>query len=351
MLLRPILIALLPISSWCFTVANSIPHSISAATFQNSISWAVPSRKRGGSTLKASKASGSSKTSKNVEETNSADRNLKKIYSAPALYDLAMGYRNYEDEVDFLLEAHKQFSGQKIRPKSVIELASGPGRHCMQALKSGFVECAVALDLSLEMVEYGKEVAQVELGDKLSKFEFICDDMRSFTLDREEKYDSAWILAGSLQHLTTNEDVIASLSAIHKALGPKGTLVLELPHPNEIFQMVDSTTNSWEVPLEDDEGTEYGQLHVVWGDEDDEIDPIQQVRQNTVVLQLEGVEDAEKQSINGVVPLKLFTAQEISLFARCTGFEVATMYGALSDEFDINNEDVAYRLVCILRKS
>ncbi|CAB9503151.1 Methyltransferase domain [Seminavis robusta] len=274
--------------------------------------------------------------------------NLKRIYSAPALYDLAMGYRNYESEVEFLLDSHEKVSGQKA--KSVIEVASGPGRHCMEALSSKLVDRAIALDLSPEMVEYGRGVAREVLDNDMlsSKFTFLCDDMRTFEL--EEPCDSAWILAGSLQHMTTNEDVIACLKAIHRSLTPKGTLILELPHPNEVFNMIESTTNSWDVPLDDDNGKEYGELHVVWGDENDEIDPIQQVRQNTVVLNLTGVEDAEKKSIRGVVPLKLFTAQEMELFARCSGFKVAAMYGALSEEVDINNEDTAYRLVCILQK-
>ena len=117
--------------------------------------------------------------------------------------------------------------------------------------------------------------------------------------------------------------------------------------------MIDSTTNSWEVPLQDEAGKEYGQLQVVWGAEDDEIDFITQIRQNTVRLFLDGVDeqkDTENPRVSGNVPLKLFTAQEMELFARCSGFEVAAMYGALNEEIDINDEDTAYRLVCVLRK-
>lgn len=349
MLLKCTLFAALPTAAWCFSLTQ--PSSLVSSgqySHANRKPTSVHNEAIRGSPLWVAKGFGEKKASKS---TKSAEKNMKKIYSVPALYDLAMGYRNYEAEVEFLLDAHKKFSGQKSRPKSVIEVASGPGRHCIQALKSDMAQRSIALDLSEEMVEYGREVAKEELGDnKVSNFDFLCGDMRSFALEDRETCDSAWILAGSLQHLTTNTDVIACMNSINKALSPQGTLILELPHPNEVFQMVDSTTNSWEVPLEDDEGHEYGQLLVVWGDEDDEIDPIQQVRQNTVVLKLKGVEDPKKQSVNGVVPLRLFTAQEISLFAQLSGFEVAAMYGALSDEFDINNEDVAYRLVCILRK-
>lgn len=354
-----ILCFFLPAVSWGFTVhpvaASRIAISRSPASYHldNNQKSTVSRKLILGAT--SSKGFGSSPTSKKKSKntdrnTNDDHNNLQRIYSAPALYDLAMGYRNYPNEVDFLLDAHQRLSAQKKRPTSVIEVASGPGRHCMEALKSDEnIKRAVALDLSQEMVDYGIGVAKEELNeDQLSQFTFLCEDMRSFALD--EPCDSAWILAGSLQHMTTNTDVIESFSAIHRALNPDGTLIVELPHPNELFNVVDSTTNSWEVPLEDDGGKEYGQLQVVWGAEDDDIDLIKQVRQNTVVLNLEGVEDAEKQGVRGTVPLKLFTAQEMELFARCSGFEVAAMYGALNEEVGVNDEDTAYRLVCILRK-
>lgn len=357
------ILLLLPALAWCFSVQPAATRMESPIRkFSSSVASSAFIRTRTQTILNDSdsKGFGPTTTTTNQEEPTkkektptptkeSSTENVKRIYSAPALYDLAMGYRNYDAEVDFLLDAHKECSKQKSRPTSVLEVASGPGRHCLEALKSERVVKAAALDISPEMVEYGKGVAKEELEEEqMSQFTFLCDDMRTFEL--EEQYDSAWILAGSLQHMTTNEDVIQSLTAIHKTLSPQGTVIIELPHPNEVFQMIDSTTNSWEVPLEDDNGKEYGELQVVWGDEKDEIDPIQQVRQNTVVLKLKGVNDPEKQSINGTVPLKLFTAQEIELFARCTGFEVAAMYGALNEEVDINDEDTAYRLVSVLRK-
>ena len=335
-------------ASYHFDNNNNDNSNNQRTTVSRKFSLGATSSKGFGSPPSSNKKSKSTDNNNNI--SNDESQNLQRIYSAPALYDLAMGYRNYPDEVEFLLDAHKRLSKQKKRPTSVIEVASGPGRHCMEALKTDKgITRVVALDLSQEMVDYGIGVAKEELNeDQLSQFTFLCEDMRSFALD--EPCDSAWILAGSLQHMTTNSDVIESFSAIHRALSSDGTLIIELPHPNELFNVVDSTTNSWQVPLEDDGGKEYGQLQVVWGAEDDDIDLIKQVRQNTVVLNLEGVEDAEKNGVRGTVPLKLFTAQEMELFARCSGFEVAAMYGALNEEVSIDDEDTAYRLVCILRK-
>ena len=109
--------------------------------------------------------------------------------------------------------------------------------------------------------------------------------------------------------------------------------------------------------LEDDEGTEYGELKVIWGDDDDPFDPIRQVRDFSVALELSGVDENDAdgemkqlQSVHEVVPMRLFTAHEMDALARCAGLRVVAMYGALSEEVAVDSDDEAFRLVCILRK-
>ena len=148
--------------------------------------------------------------------------------------------------------------------------------------------------------------------------------------------------------MTTNQDVIECLMCLNKHLMPQGTVILELPHPSEIFAMVDCTRNGWEVPLVDENGEESGKLKVVWGDDDDEFDPIAQVRQFSVAMELEGAE--EPQSIRETVPLRLFTTQEVDALARCAGFSVKRMYGALDADVSVDDEEEAFRMVCVLQK-
>jgi SAM-dependent methyltransferase len=293
------------------------------------------------------------------------------IYSRPALYDLAFGYRNYEDEVDFLLSSHEKYSsGKNINGASVnlLELAAGPARHTITALRnySSKVASCTAVDLSRDMIEYSKEVADEELGDPgfggmRDRFEYCLSDMRTLSSNSESpqlgSIDAAWILLGSMQHLTSNDDVISCFSSTSELLREGGTLIIELPHPTETFTMVECTRNGWEVPLEDEDGEEYGELKIIWGDEDDRFDPIRQVRDFTVEMKLtmednakDQVDEADLQSVKEVVPMRLFTYQEIEVMARIAGFEVEASYGALSDEVNINSEDGAFRLVCILRK-
>ena len=127
------------------------------------------------------------------------------------------------------------------------------------------------------------------------RFDYINGDMCTIGLDldddsssalKAQSFDTAWILLGSLQHLTTNDDVISCFRSTASLLREGGTMIVELPHPKETFSMGECTRNGWEVPLEDEEGEEYGELKIVWGDEGDVFDPIRRVRDFTVVMDL-----------------------------------------------------------------
>lgn len=304
-------------------------------------------KRRGAADRNKKRSSGFGRSERKASVATYTDKN---IYSFPALYDLAFGYRNYEEEVDFLLHAHIALTNEP--PSRILELAAGPARHSLTALSIGNspVKSVTAIDTSNEMKDYALQLAQNEYQVDDGAFTYICQDMRQFAVNGFN-FDSAWILLGSLQHLQTNADVIKCLSTIHANLQPEGTLLLELPHPRETFSMAECTKNGWEVPLQDEVGNDSGELKIIWGDETDTFDPISQVRQFTVSFDLTGaLPDDKLQSVRQVVPMRLFTAQEIDALARCSGFQVVSMYGALANDVDVNNEDEAFRLVCVLQK-
>lgn len=308
-----------------------------------------------------------STTSKQTAPTSKSNT----IYSMPSLYDLAFGYRCYEEEVEFLLDAHDKYStSEKNVPIRILELAAGPARHSLMALSEhppSSVDSVVSLDLSQEMVNYGMENADHELGSaggRRDSFAYACGDMRDFAGLFSTKFDTAWILLGSMSHLLTNDDVIRCFSSLRSALKPGSTVVVELPHPRETFSMGECTRNGWTVPLVEDDDEEYGELNIVWGDEDDEFDPIAQVRQFTVAMTLKvnNPEDIPKEDplfmqmnedgkteVKEIVPMRLFTLQEIDALARCAGLEMVAKYGALDEEVAMTEEDDAYRMVCVLR--
>lgn len=284
------------------------------------------------------------------------------IYSMPAMYDIAFGYRGFEQEVEFLFD-HLPSSTLRDAQRSfhILELAAGPARHSITALQIahevlpstcslGSVTC---LDLSKDMKEYALETADMELAtDDRERFHYVQGDMTSFDLSKT--FDSVWILLGSLQHLTTNEEVFQCFQCAYRHLKDDGTLIIELPHPMETFSMIDCTRNGWEVPLDDDSNDSFGTLKIIWGDDTDTFDPITQVRQFTVAMELDGVEEtstnADIRSIRQIVPMRLFTAQEIDALAMAAGFKVDHMYGALDKDVDVKDEDIAFRMVTVLRK-
>ena len=316
----------------------------------DAVKVSMVAKRRGANNLK--KAAGFSAAKEQVTKeqqitTKEQSSTTGNIYSMPALYDLAFGYRNFEDEVDFLLFAHQKYSSTGQAPRSVIELAAGPARHAIESLrmKQSPIQAATAIDYSQDMVNYGTTLADNELKHDLrSSFQYLRGDMRDFTTF-PHTFDTAWILLGSLQHMTTNKDALACFRTIHSALNPGGTLILELPHPRETFTMVECTRNGWEVPLND--GTD-GELQIVWGDDDDTFDPIRQVRDFTVQMKVVGGE--QDQFIKEIVPMRQYTAQEIDALATLAGFQVAGMYGALYQDVDVNDEEQAFRLVCVLHK-
>ena len=346
------------------------------------------SKRRGGAMARRKKSSIQKEDSHN--KTKGFDQSIEQstttepsksdnIYSMPPLYDLAFGYRNYEEEVDFLLHVHDKYSSISNKDDlRVLELAAGPARHSLSALSEhtpSEVHSVVALDRSQDMVDYGYENADYELGSpggRRDDFTYVNGDMRYIgdyiKTDATTMFDTAWLLLGSMQHLLTNDDIIACFSSLYNSIKSGGTVVIELPHPRETFSMGECTRNGWQVPLEDGDEKEYGELNIVWGEENDEFDPVSQIRHFTVGLELtvNNVDDIPKDedtsslflqmskegktSVKEIVPMRLYTLQEIDALARCAGFELVAKYGALAEDVSIEDEDEAFRMVCVLRR-
>lgn len=336
------------------------------------------------------------------------------IYSLPAMYDLAFGYRDFYEEVIFLLSRHTKIVG--TCPQTILEVAAGPSRHSITALllqlddAETFQPSSVyCIDSSPEMAIYAKQIALGELANRpsppasssflSSNFHYQVADMRNFTLNSQINklptnktssvlVDTIWVLLGSLQHMLTNQDVIDCFEAMYRTLVSNGTVFIELPHPREAtFNMIECTRNGWKVPLyhkdgntsllqfedDNDDIIKESELSIIWGDDGDEFDPITQIRNFSIRFDLleqegafRGVERSDdkivgvsptatsevnsRRSTHEIVPMRLFTAQEIDALARCAGFEVVAMFGALEEGVSVNDEDTSYRLVSVLRK-
>ena len=344
----------------------------------------------------------SSSSSSAAADNDSSSSFSASVYNYPALYDAAFGYRDFENEVAFLLQVHDLAQGNKVHPNdhesdplptplTILELAAGPARHAATALIDdwpglGRVQHVTAIDVSSIMRDYALAQEHWEDDADVTKFRYVVQDVRdplpqppsppTTTGIVAGGYDTAWMLLGSLQHLLTTDDVLQCFRATHDALRTNGTFVLELPHPQEVFRVVECTRNSWTRPLYvdeeeyNDENDDDDDLQVIWGDEDDAFDPVRQIRNVTVEFHLRNCSDSQlrRYGMDGsqgaapvlrqIVPTRLFTAPEIDALARCAGFRLHATYGALDPDvlvpFDCENDDddddLAYRMVCVLQK-
>ena len=316
------------------------------------------------------------------------------VYGEPELYDLAFSYRDFDSEVDFLLEAHARHGATGGAPRAVLELAAGPARHLLNAwaraprraegaegtLDYPPLTALAALDASAPMKEYALRLA----ADAGAPLEYHVGAMEDFALDARG-FDAAWLLLGSAGHLLTADAFVAMLRACAAHLADGGTLTVELPHPREVFRVDDVTAEGWDVP--DGPGNPLGIgeaagrdgfLAVEWGtpaappdadadgggrgdddgdgDDDgadgDDFDPVTQIRTARVDLRLEAADGRVVQRVREALPQRAYTLCELELLVALSGvFAPPTFYGAMSPDFvAVDDEDEAFRMVAVMRR-
>jgi predicted TPR repeat methyltransferase len=120
---------------------------------------------------------------------------------------------------------------KKYHCKSVLELGCGTGMLAPYFLSAGYRY--KGLDSSRAMLAIARK--------QTPEAHFIQADMRRFSL--RKKMDAVLVPGRTFSYMTTNQDMLAALSAIHKALKRKGILIFdsfeasrnihELPPPAE----------------------------------------------------------------------------------------------------------------------
>jgi SAM-dependent methyltransferase len=137
-------------------------------------------------------------------------------YSAPRLYEIAFDM-NRKAEVDFLAHCFRQFSRKPVR--RVLDLACGTGPHLVRLAARGYR--MVGLDLSPRNIDY----LGGRLRDSGLDAELIVGDMTDFRLARP--VDAAICMQDSQGHLLTNEQLLAHLRHVARALRRGGLYVFD----------------------------------------------------------------------------------------------------------------------------
>lgn len=205
------------------------------------------------------------------------------IYDHPDIYDAIFSYRDFSEEVSFLTKVHKihalgQLKG--LKPRRVLELAAGPARHSIEFYKqqqqqskshhslsdNESVVQVVASDMNQNMIGYGRGLMMHQFGPlpqisnnrgqssslqylKLNMTDFIHDlrhlgDAITPLQNSELGFDSIWCLLGSIAHIHHNRDLSSMLQHALAALKKGGTLILEMAHPREAFDIHGNITKS-----------------------------------------------------------------------------------------------------------
>ena len=137
------------------------------------------------------------------------------MYSNPIFYDLCT--KNKKDDIPFYLHWAKHCKGK------VLEIACGTGRIAEPLINSGYNY--TGLDLSPTFIYQSQK--------KYSKGNFICGDMRNFSLDLQ--FDLIIFPFNSFLHLLIEKDMRSCLKSIKKHLSRDGLFVLDIFIPDPEF--------------------------------------------------------------------------------------------------------------------
>lgn len=254
------------------------------------------------------------------------------LYSRAEIYDIAFDFRDVPRECDFLGKTYEKCNGKS--PASFLELAAGPALHSREFARRGLA--VTALDLCDEMVKYGKEQARNEGLD----LAYEQGDMVSFDLGR--RFDLATILMDSTSYLLDNEAVLTHLDCVADHLNSGGIYVLEMSHPKYVFNTGEKVGTRWEM------SRGHKTVETIWGAEDDEFDPITQITNTRVIV---NVTDGEREyTLEETAPQRCFTANEFTALVRASGrFTITSIYGAVDESIAFSNENEAWRMVPVLQ--
>jgi SAM-dependent methyltransferase len=187
---------------------------------------------------------------------------------------------------------------EKYRSKNLLELGCGSGNLAPYFLSAGYQY--TGLDNARAMLAIAREVAP--------EARFIQGDMRRFSVRR--KADAVLIAGRSFTYMTTNQDVLAALKSIHKALKPGGILIFDNFDAARIFTSFKSRAH---------EDVRRGELRCI---RKSELSPNLKTGWTWNWDATYLIDDGRrKQKFRDRSVLRAFTADEIRLFLVLAGFE------------------------------
>ena len=261
------------------------------------------------------------------------DRDHHDLYAQAEAYDIAFDFRDLDVECDALDAICLKYRGAK--PKSFVDVACGPGYHCIHYATRGLRTYGV--DINPAMIEYAMQKAI----DRNAEVEFIEADMRDFDLPRPA--DLAFCGIASIHYLLTSDAIIEHLRSVARNLTPGGLYLIEANHPRDTFGVGKSTHNEWEAKRGDTI------VRSRWGLDDLSFDPITQIAHSKVEIEIEREGEIDKLEFTNID--RSLTYQEFLLLIAQSGvFEAVDWLGALDPNKPFDNSKESWRMIPVLRK-
>ncbi len=230
---------------------------------------------------------------------------------AAEYYDYVPEYEGRTD-VQFFVDLALESGGP------VLEVGCGTGRILLPTARAG-VEIT-GLDLSQGMLSVLRRRLAAEPLDVQARVRLVRGDMRAFDLGQQ--FALVTIPFRPFQHLTTVEDEMACLAAIHRHLMPAGRLVLDLFNPSIPLLANDARFQESE-PGDEVKLPDGRRFHRTWRILDRNY--FTQVQQVEMVYYVTHPDGRQERSAHAFPLRWLFRYEAEHLLARC-GFEVEHLY-------------------------
>jgi SAM-dependent methyltransferase len=251
-------------------------------------------------------------------------------YSAPQLYEIAFDM-NRKGEVDFLVHCFRTHA--RIRVQRVLDIACGTGPHLVRLAARGYR--MAGLDLSRRNIEFLRE----RLAQRGEAADLVVGDMTDFRLPRP--VDAAICMQDSQGHLLTNEQLLAHLRCVARALRRGGLYVFDR-------YMASSWTNparSWSWSRRRGRVTvraSFSALH--------DLDPVKQVFRERMTL--EAVENGTRRVYRQSHLSRMVFPQELrALVDLAGGFEFVQWYFGFKPHQVLERSKHPLLMVVVLRKT
>ena len=171
-----------------------------------------------------------------------------------AYHALAASYDRLTNDVDYekIVEFYKKImEGERVYPKSAVDLACGTGSVAMILAQNGL--CVTAVDISPEMLT----VAADKCCDMDNRPIFVCQPLQDLHLPRG--VDLAVCALDGLDYILDPADCKKAIRRIYKALNPGGIFIFDVNTPEKLMAM------DGQVFLDEDDD-----VYCVWRGEFDE---------------------------------------------------------------------------------